>query len=326
TEENFIQSVAGQTMDHPDMPIQAVLEIPAWLQESFQARFGGALADEMQALNQPAPVDLRVNTLKGTRKETQASLAGNGIVTEETPFSPLGLRLQGRVKLDATEAYKSGLIEIQDEGSQLAALLSAALAGQTVFDVCAGAGGKTLALAASMNNLGLLIACDTLERRLKRLAPRLRRSGATLIETRVLKEVAEPWMVDDTAVADRVLVDAPCSGSGAWRRHPEARWRLTREDLDGLIASQRTILAGAAKLVKPGGRLIYVTCSLLEEENETQADGFLNAHKDFTCIPAPKVWAETIGGTAPFDGPYALLTPARHGTDGFFIAVFEKVA
>jgi len=286
----------------------------------------GRLAAEVTTLNQAAPVDVRINTIKGSRGDARAALAAAGIDAAPTPLSPVGLRLSGTPRLDDVAAYKDGLIEVQDEGSQLVAQLTGAAPGMTVFDICAGAGGKALALASMMENAGRVIAADAAENRLKRMAPRRRRSGAAIIETRIAS--AEEWPEDERESADVVLADVPCSGSGAWRRHPEARWRLTAEALAGHGTEQRAILAAAARLVKPGGRLIYATCSVLPAENAEQVEWFLESRADFTLLPADKVWAETIGGPYPFSGPcagpYLSLTPASTATDGFFAAVLEK--
>ncbi|HEC90919.1 MAG TPA: RsmB/NOP family class I SAM-dependent RNA methyltransferase, partial [Alphaproteobacteria bacterium] len=192
-------------------------------------------------------------------------------------------------------------------------------------DYCAGGGGKTLALAAAMENKGELAALDVSERRLGKMASRLRRSGAEIIGARALDGPDDPWLKANEAAADRVLVDAPCSGSGAWRRSPDAKWRLQPGDLVNRMGEQKEVLAAAAGLVQPAGRLIYVTCSVLERENGDQADWFLETFPGFAVMPAGRVWAETIGGEYPGgDGPYLRLTPASTATDGFFIAIFER--
>ncbi len=195
-----------------------------------------------------------------------------------------------------------------------------------VVDFCAGAGGKTLALAASMQNRGKLVACDVAEWRLERAGKRLRRAGVNNVERRVLASERDPWVKRHTASFDRVLVDAPCLGVGSWRRNPDGKWRATPQDLAELAPRQQDILQSAARLVKPGGRLVYVTCSLLREENEAQAEAFLAASPDFALYPAARAWAETLGGRSPGGDDYLRLTPARHGTDGFFVAMFERAA
>ncbi len=303
-------------------PAWVAREVPDWLAPRFEAAFGADAPAQAEALLQEAPVDLRVNTLLTTREAARAALAEEDIATTPTPLSPLGLRLDGRRALRASQAFRAGFVELQDEGSQLAALLCDARPGLAVADVCAGAGGKTLALAAAMRGAGRLLAMDAEQARLDRSALRLKRAGATFVERRAVKDPAAEQ--DLQGQFDRVLVDAPCSGSGAWRRHPDARWRLTPEALEGYKTAQRELLRGAAGLVRPGGRLVYVTCSLLPEENRDQAEAFLAAAPDFAALPVSAIWQAVLRLPYPGEDPYLTLTPARHGTDGFFVAVFEK--
>jgi 16S rRNA (cytosine967-C5)-methyltransferase len=244
----------------------------------------------------------------------------------------VGLRIADSPRIDDTEPFRSGLVEIQDEGSQIVAAMTDAGPGMVVVDYCAGAGGKTLALAAAMAGQGHLIACDTEARRLANMAPRLQRAGAgNFVEVRTLNDdgdltdlVGKADLADLVGKADRVLADVPCSTSGAWRRDPASKWRLTRERLDGYAAAQRDILTRAAVLVRPGGCLVYATCSVLPEENEGQAEWFLDCHAEFALAPAPQLWHRVVGPACPGDGPYLRLSPARTGTDGFFIAVFRR--
>jgi 16S rRNA (cytosine967-C5)-methyltransferase len=228
------------------------------------------------------------------------------------------------VPLGGLAAFKDGLVEVQDEGSQIAALLADARPGMRVVDFCAGAGGKTLALAAGMANRGKLVACDVSARRLEHAARRLRRAGVDNAERRALASERDKWVKRHAGGFDRVFVDVPCLGTGTWRRNPGDKWRATQEGLADLIVSQQRILASAARLVRPGGRLVYATCSLLREENEAQAEAFLVSEPEFSVVPAARAWAETIGGTSPGGERYLRLTPARHGTDGFFVAIFER--
>src|SRR5207302_6314365 len=272
--------------------------------------------------------DTRVNRLKTDRDGARRALAAEQIIAEPTPWSPLGLRLKQRAPLAGTATFKEGLVEVQDEGSQVAALIADARPGMRVVDFCAGAGGKTLALAAAMRNRGKLVACDTAEWRLERAGKRLRRAGISNVERRALSSERDPWVKHHAPKGkeggfDRVLVDAPCLGIGSWRRNPDGKWRATPTDLAELVERQRDILASASRLVRPGGRLTYVTCSLLHEENEAQAEAFLAASPDFALYPASRAWEETIGGRSPGGDDYLRLTPARHGTDGFFVAQFE---
>jgi len=318
--------------DLPSPPPEVACEVPAWLWPRFVAAFGAETEREAAALLEEAPVDLRVNTLLGTREAARAALREEGIETQPTPLSPVGLRVEGRRPLRSSAAFAAGLVELQDEGSQLAALLVEARPAMAVADVCAGAGGKTLALAATMKGEGRLLAMDAAQARLDRSALRLRRAGVNerhhgFVERRAAQGVTGGDLAADTAlhgVFDRVLVDAPCSGSGAWRRHPDARWRLTPEALERYEQAQRAVLRQAAPLVKPGGRLIYVTCSLLREENEAQVESFLADLTRFEAVPAGDVWRRVLKTDYTGGNPYLTLTPARHGTDGFFVAVLQR--
>jgi len=309
------------------LPAWVAHEVPEWLMPQLEAAFGAAAADEAEALLQEAPTDLRVNTLLSTREKAQAALAEEGIATAPTPLSPVGLRVEGRRALRASQTFNAGLVELQDEGSQLAALLTDAKPGMAVADVCAGAGGKTLALAAAMAGRGRLLAMDVEQARLDRSALRLKRAGlkqggAGFVERRAAKDLTADESLH--GAFDRVLVDAPCSGSGAWRRHPDARWRLTPDDLESYKILQTEVLRKAALLVKPGGRLVYVTCSLLPEENQAQAEAFLMEVSGFHAVPVAEVWRQVLSAPYAGEGPMLTLTPARHGTDGFFVAIFER--
>jgi 16S rRNA (cytosine967-C5)-methyltransferase len=326
-EKRLIDGLAGRTLQHPQMPRAVANDVPDWLLAHLESAFGKDLEREIAALNAPAPIDLRVNLLKADRAAVRRALAAEGIAAEPTPLSPIGLRLNRRAPLSGLAAFREGLFEVQDEGSQIAALLVDARPGMRVVDFCAGAGGKTLALAAAMGNRGKLVACDVSSHRLERAARRLRRAGVANVERRLLASEHDKWVKRHAGGFDRVLVDAPCLGTGTWRRNPDAKWRAGPEDLTELIERQQQILCRAARLVRPGGRLVYVTCSLLREEDSAQAETFLHHEPEFTPIAAAQVWNETIGGISPGrDNPYLLLTPARHGTDGFFVAIFERRA
>jgi 16S rRNA (cytosine967-C5)-methyltransferase len=328
-----LSALEGQGLDDPRQPDWVRLETPVWLLPAFQAAFGEATERELTALRQPAPVDLRVNRLLADGpREVAAALANEQIETQMTAHSPLGLRLTGRRAVQATAPYRDGLVELQDEGSQLIALMVAARPGMAVCDFCAGAGGKTLALAAEMEDRGRLVALDVDGERLGRAGPRLQRAGARHVERRMLATgrdgEGDPFVEENAGQFDRVLIDAPCTGVGAWRRQPDSRWRLSDHALADRTRDQDRILAQAAKLVKPGGRLIYATCSLLPQENRERAWDFQSAHPEFRPLPAAQVWAEGVGTQADV-GPAAevadlTLTPARHGTDGFYVAVFER--
>jgi 16S rRNA (cytosine967-C5)-methyltransferase len=300
---------------------------PAWLRPHLEAALGAALPQEMAAMGGEAPLDLRVNLLKAEgRRTVREALATEGVRAQPTPLSPVGLRVRERIPLATMASFKEGLIEVQDEGSQLAALLADARPGMRVVDFCAGAGGKTLALAAQMRNQGHLIACDVSERRLERATQRLRRAGASIVQRHPLSSARDQWVKRHKGGFDRVFVDAPCTGTGTWRRNPDAKWRLAPKDLEELVALQAEILDSAQRLVKPGGRLVYVTCSLLIEEDERQVEAFLAGHPDFSLLPVQEVWAETIGKECPVEAPMLRLTPARNGTDGFFAALLARRA
>jgi len=323
-EWRLLERMAEATLFHRDMPSWVRSEYPVWLEERLERLFGPDLVAEMGAMRDEAPVDLRVNTLKTDRDGALAALAACGLRATPTPLSPLGLRLPERVAMLSLPPYRDGLVEVQDEGSQLVALLTDAQPGMAVVDYCAGAGGKTLALAASMDNRGRLIACDVAEWRVDRAQERLRRAGAHNVTRRVIGAEGDKWIKRNAGGFDRVLVDAPCSGTGTWRRNPDAKWHLSARDLEELALRQADILASAARLVRPGGRLIYATCSLLPEENEDQIDRFLAAHPTFAPQDIAPLWGERIGTPCPVPGPWLRLSPLRHGTDGFFAAVLTR--
>jgi 16S rRNA (cytosine967-C5)-methyltransferase len=283
---------------------------PAWLVEKLSASLG---VDALPALLGRAPLDLRVNRIKATRDQIMAELP------DAVPgaLSPDALRLPEGTNVENLPAFNQGRVEVQDEGSQLIAAACGATPGANVVDLCAGAGGKTLALAAAMMGQGHLIACDVDRARLSRLQPRAERAGADIIELRLLDGGRERQSLADIAgQADIVLVDAPCSGTGTWRRNPEARWRLTQARLDRLVETQKQVVAIGAALVKPGGRLVYAVCSLLDEEGRAQVEAFLAANAGWE--PADPLSAGHI------HGPGRRLTPGHDGTDGFFIAALTR--
>lgn len=283
---------------------------PGWLVERLAA--SGIVGAEAEALGGRAPLDVRVNSLKADRATLVLPVAGDLLPTAQ------GLRLPLGTQVEPWDAYRDGLIEVQDCGSQLACEAVGTRAGETIIDLCAGAGGKTLALAAAMANAGTLVAADTDRRRLSRLAPRAERAGALIAETVLLDPGRElDALASWRDKADAVLVDAPCSGSGTWRRNPEARWRLTPEDLERFTKAQARLLEIAGKLVRPGGRLIYVVCSLLDAEGADQVAAFQAAHPEWRAdLPEPPLGTRRGTGIR--------LTPFHDGTDGFFIARLEK--
>jgi 16S rRNA (cytosine967-C5)-methyltransferase len=274
------------------------------------------LLDEMLALQSRAPADLRVNTLKTTRDDVLTALRGAGYDANETPFSPLGVRIaSGEAKLGRSALFESGAFEFQDEAAQIAALLCGAKPGMRVLDLAAGAGGKSLALAAVMRNEGEIVAADIRFDALVELERRAARAGATSIRT--AKDLQGDF--------DIVLVDAPCSGMGTWRRQPELRWRLTQERIAEVMKTQDMLLAEAVRHVKPGGRLVYATCSILPSENEDRVGAFLESHSDFTVMSAADVWRESAGSAPPPNlGRFFRASPFSTRTDGFFTAVLQR--
>jgi len=325
------QEMAGLDAGLPEGATADVAgDIPAWVLPSFERAFGARAAEEGAALAARAPVDLRVNTLKASRDKVLKALARFG--AEATQSSPLGVRVsapEGAGKaphLEAETAHGKGWYEVQDEGSQIAALLTGAGPRMQVLDLCAGAGGKTLALAAAMHNTGQLYAYDADKRQLRPIFERLKRAGARNVQ--VLDGGDEAALTALGPRFDSVLVDAPCSGSGTWRRKPDAKWRLKPANISERQAEQRRALELGASLTKPGGTLVYVTCSMLPEENRDQVEAFLAAHPEYAIEPFGKVWTERVGGEAPSsaDGHADMLqlTPARHATDGFFIALMRR--
>ena len=312
-------------------PAHVAGDFPEWLEPQLEASLGSSAAEEGRALAERAPVDLRVNLLKTTRDKALAALAY--LSPEPTPFSPIGLRIamrsDGRAPpLASDPAYVKGLIEVQDEGSQLAALLAEAKPGMQVLDLCAGAGGKTLALAAAMENQGQIYAADTDTRRLAPIFARLARSGARNVQVRAPKGQADV-LADLKGRCDLALIDAPCTGSGAWRRNPDAKWRIRPGALEQRIKDQDETLERAAPFVKRSGRLVYVTCSILRPENEDRIAAFLDRHEDFLPIDAAaearSAGLPALAQHASTLGPGFRLSPRATGTDGFYVATLTRI-
>jgi len=311
-------------------PAAVQADMPAWCAASLAQGLGADWVAEGQALAGRAPLDLRVNRLKAERQQVQEELAA--FAAAPLALTPWGLRLAapagaGRFpNIQAGAAFQQGWFEVQDCGSQMAALLCAARPGEQVLDYCAGGGGKTLALAAEMKNSGQIYAYDRDKARLKPIFARLSRAGVRNVQV----QAELPALAALAGRMDCVLLDAPCSGSGTWRRAPETKWRLTPEILAQKQAEQQQVLAAGAAFVRPGGRLVYVTCSLLPEENDAQIEGFLSRHGDFHLADMPARWAAAAGGSGeaaplPHFTPFGLLlSPKQTATDGFFVAVLEK--
>ncbi|MBL8631073.1 MAG: RsmB/NOP family class I SAM-dependent RNA methyltransferase [Rhodospirillaceae bacterium] len=310
-----------------EMPRAVRLEVPFWVLPKLDEAFSNRADTEIAALNTEAALNLRVNTLKADRETMLNQLAEENLAPEVTLLSPLGMRVRGRMNLASHKDFRSGKFEVQDEASQICALMVDAKPGQAVLDLCAGAGGKTLAIAATMNNKGRVIACDVATGRLIRSKQRLRRAGVHNATLRILEGDNDKWVKRQKGTFDRVLVDAPCSGIGSWRRNPDARWRLTPEDLERLAIVQDRVLHQGAGAVKKGGRLIYATCSLLPEENQNRVDAFLAKDSNFKVIPWQTIWPNAVKTAMPeWPFPYLTLSPARNGCDGFFLAVLERVS
>ncbi len=305
-------------------PQWAKLNCPEWLLEKFITNFPDTYKNELEALNISAPIDLRVNELKTSRELVQAYLKDDGYLFTPTPLSLVGLRSSIWYPLLNTKSYRDGLFQIQDEGSQMIASAVNAKPGEKIADLCAGAGGKSLALAAIMKNEGQIIAADISSSRLNRIKPRIKRAGINIINTAPFDASALAQAIDPQ---DRVLIDAPCSGTGTWRRHPEARWRLNSDQLEEYIKVQANLLSDGAKLVRPGGWVIYATCSLLKDENEDQVSAFLNNHEEFFRLPVKDYLDDYQLTLSGLDAESNLsLSPARNNTDGVFVAVFEKAS
>ncbi|MGE3714216.1 MAG: RsmB/NOP family class I SAM-dependent RNA methyltransferase, partial [Alphaproteobacteria bacterium] len=269
-EKRLCHELATQEVTRAAMPHPVRFNYPGWLQDTLQHGLGNDCDAILESLNQQAPTDLRVNTLKTTREKLESELKREQFDVTPTPISPLGLRLSKRAPIFNSALFRDGQFEVQDEGSQMVARLVDAQPGHRVIDFCAGAGGKTLAIAADMQNKGRILAWDTSEKRLSQIHRRLKRAGVDNVETHTLASENDAFIKRHKYTADRVLVDVPCSGTGTWRRNPDLKWRFTPGDLEQLTRIQHSILRSAARLVKPGGRLIYATCSILKEENEKQ--------------------------------------------------------
>jgi len=321
-ELEWLRGVKSAKLD--DQPAAVQLDLPDWLHARLAAQFGEHLSALMESLNTAAPLDLRVNPLKASRDEVLVQFNREGVVAAATPLSPLGMRLQGKPALQKHPLFLDGSVEVQDEGSQLLGLMLAPKRGEMVCDFCAGAGGKTLLLGALMRSSGRLYAFDTSEKRLARMKPRLARSGLQNVQALLIAHERDAKVKRLAGKFDRVLVDAPCSGLGTLRRNPDLKWRQTPEAVAELTQKQAAILEAAARLVKAGGRLVYATCSLLVAENEDIVAAFLAAHPDFHLLPAGEVLAAQ--NIALEMGDYLRLDTAKHGTDGFFAAVMERVA
>lgn len=318
---NLVEQI--RTVDPQQMPLAARTNLPNWLFQKLLQHYGESETIHIaQGMNQPAALDLRVNTLKTTRDQAAQSLRDEGYDSSNTPYSPVGLRRNKRSPLNQTSAFKNGWIEVQDEGSQLLSLLVEPRAGETVVDFCAGAGGKTLHLGTLMQNRGSLYAFDVSEKRLQQFKPRLKRAGLDNVRSVVIQNENDVHVKRLRGKVDRVLVDAPCSGTGTLRRNPDIKWRHI--DLESITQTQLSILKAAASLLKPSGRLVYATCSILPEENEEIISAFIQSNKEFTVIPVCNILSQLhIPLTMTTES--LRLWPHQHGTDGFFAMVLQKL-
>lgn len=323
TERDWIETIKSATLDEGSVAERA--DMPDWLVERLLAQHDeSSLIKLAQSLNRPAPLDLRVNLLKADRDVVLARLHEEGLAAESCRLSPQGIRLGGKPALQKHPLFLDGSFEVQDEGSQLLGLLVQPKRGELVVDFCAGAGGKTLQLGAMMRSTGRLYAFDVSEKRLAKLKPRMARAGLSNVHPVLIAHENDAKVKRLAGKADRVLVDAPCSGLGTLRRNPDLKWRQSDAAVDEMVAKQGAILAAAARLVRPGGRLVYATCSLLAEENDAVVDAFLAAYPGFRAVSAESV-LEAQGVTLT-TGERLRLSPDAHDTDGFFAAVLERVA
>ncbi|MBX9812095.1 MAG: RsmB/NOP family class I SAM-dependent RNA methyltransferase [Burkholderiales bacterium] len=303
-----------------DLPLAVRADLPDWLVERLRLQMPGTdILALGRALQQPAPLDLRVNTLRADRDTVLRQLAATGIEGEATPYSPLGIRLKGKPALNRHPLFLDGSVEVQDEGSQLLGYLVAPKRHELVVDFCAGAGGKTLMLGAMMQSHGRIYAFDVSEKRLARLKPRLKRSGLSNLHPQRIQNENDTRVKRLAGKIDRVLVDAPCSGLGTLRRNPDLKWRQSPQAVEALKLKQAAILSSAARLLKPGGRLVYATCSLLAEENQDIVGAFLAQHQNFKLLNCNDILKQQQINLDT--GPYLQLWPHRHATDGFFAAV-----
>lgn len=338
TEKAAAGTLVGQGLDHAEMPPSVRVECPPLYEPQLRAYFGEAFEEELGAMLSAAPLDLRVNTFLTDRDKVQKQLEKEGVTCAPTPYSPWGLRARGKAYLARTKAMVKGWVEIQDEGSQLIAWICGATPGAQVLDYCAGAGGKTLALAAAMQRKGRIVAMDLDEKRLAKGRERFRKAQLSdIIEVRPLQEEKQKkWLKRQKQTFDVVLLDVPCTGTGTWRRNPDMRWKVYGPPLEELLPVQADILERVVHTVKPGGRLVYATCSLLPEENEQQIAAFLARHPEFEVLPLAVILNERSEMKDPAGDQEILrcaqddrtgfmrLTPHRHQTDGFFAAVLIR--
>lgn len=322
-QKEWVQAIKARSTADLDPAMQA--DLPDWLWQRLAAQYGEVDALIIaRSLQQSAPLDLRVNILKTTRDEVAQRFASEQAAIELTPYSPHGIRMPQKMNISRHPLFTDGKIEVQDEGSQLLAQLVAPRRGEMIADFCAGAGGKSLAMGALMRSSGRIYAFDVSEKRLQNLGTRLKRSGLSNLHSQLISSENDPKLKRLNGKFDRVLVDAPCSGLGTLRRNPDLKWRQTPDDIVELTAKQKAILERAAKLVKSGGKLVYATCSLLQEENEQIVEAFVSAHLEFKLANVADILAQQQ--ISLDTGSYLKLLPHIHNTDGFFAAVLERTS
>ncbi|OSI20914.1 RsmB/NOP family class I SAM-dependent RNA methyltransferase [Neisseria dumasiana] len=324
-EREFLSRLKSRKAEFSD-GLSTAAELPEWLIRHLQVHYDDeAILAFGRSISRPAPLDLRVNTVKAKRDKVLEALQSEGLAAEATPYSPWGIRLQDKAALNKHPLFLDGTLEVQDEGSQLLALLTGAKRGEIIVDFCAGAGGKTLAIGAMTANKGRIYAFDVAEKRLANLKPRMVRAGLTNIHPERISSEHDPRIGRLNGKADRVLVDAPCSGLGTLRRNPDLKYRQSPETVSKLLEQQHSILSAASALVKEQGRLVYATCSILPEENERQVERFLSEHPQFELLDCAAL-LESAKVNGLDTGKYLRLDTAEHHTDGFFAAVMQRKA
>ena len=320
-QQGWAQEIKAKSTDNLSLEIQA--DLPLWLWQKLSQQYPEKEALTIaRSMHQSAFLDLRVNTIKSDRERVLARLQSEGAQVQVTPYSPVGLRLNQRWSIQKHPLFVQGEIEVQDEGSQLLSFILAPKRGEMVADFCAGAGGKSLAIGALMKNTGRIYAFDIAEKRLQNLSARLKRSGLSNLHSQLLTSEQDSKLKRLHGKFDKVLVDAPCSGLGTLRRNPDLKWRQQPSDIEELNQKQMSILNSAAKLVKAGGRLVYATCSILQQENEDIVQAFLAQHDDFSLLPVQEILQQQQINLEMSD--YFKLLPHLHQTDGFFAAILQK--
>lgn len=297
---------------------------PKWLEPYLEKAFPKKFDQEIKALNKQARVDLRVNSLLASKDDVLKEMSKTISEISEMPFSPMGFFWKKRLPIGNISLFQKGAFEVQGEAAQIASYLTDVKPGMRVLDCCAGAGGKTLSMAAMMENKGTIVACDVSQKRLSRMKERLKRANVHNVRTRVILDKEDPWIKKQKANFDRVVLDVPCSGTGTWARNADSKWRFAQSDLMELIEKQQAILKSVRHLVKPGGHLVYMTCSVLQEENEEQIKSFMANDNEYSVVPISEIWDQYIKKPMIENTEYLFLSPFKTQTDGFFVAVLKR--